>query len=131
MTTNKTHYLSNKELYYEIIVSKAKGDLTRKAQNMFILLVKRIHSKMSYQDPSVGEDALHTGYMRIFDNKIWMSFNEDKTRNSFAYFTEITKRALAQGFNQHYKLKGIPNDQPKPHVMSIERTNDGDGMINI
>jgi hypothetical protein len=33
----------------------------------------------------------------MFQN--WYNFNEDKSINAFAYFTEIFKRGLAKGWN--------------------------------
>lgn len=124
----KGQYISNKELYYEIIVSKAKGNLTRKSQQMFILMGERIHRKMTYKDPHIQEDTLSTAYMMVFDNKRWMNFDEDKTRNAFAYFTEIIKRGMAKGYNDHMKLKGVKEN---PVIFSIERSNDNQGLTNI
>jgi hypothetical protein len=40
----------------------------------------------------------------MFQN--WYNFNEDKSINAFAYFTEIFKRGLAKGWNDLYKKKG-------------------------
>jgi len=123
-----SYYLSNKELYCEIIISKAKGNLTKNAEGMFILLGAKLHKKMSYIDHHVGEDTLQQAYVQLFDNQKWMSFDENKTTNAFAYFTEIAKRAIALGYNKHYKVKGL---KEKPPIYSIQRSNDGLGIFNI
>ena len=100
----KKKYLSNKDLYCELIVSKAKGKLTRQAETMLILLAKNVIKKMYYNDPDDRLDCLQSAYLDVFAN--WYSFDENKGDNAFAYFTEIIKRGLAKGWNSRYKLKG-------------------------
>jgi hypothetical protein len=100
----KKKYLSNKDLYCELIVSKAKGKLTRQAETMLILLAKNVIKKMYYKDSDDKLDCLQTAYLSVFQN--WYNFDENKSDNAFSYFTEIIKRGLAQGWNKMYKLKG-------------------------
>jgi hypothetical protein len=101
------HYLSNKDLYCELIVSKAKGKLTREAEKMLILLTKNVIKKMYYNDYDDRLDCLQTAYLDVFAN--WYQFDEGKGDNAFSYFTEIIKRGLAKGWNSRYKLKGDPD----------------------
>lgn len=101
------NYLSNKDLYCELIVSKATGRLTRQAEKMLILLAKNVIKKMYYNDPDDKLDCLQTAYLDIFSN--WYQFDEGKGDNAFSYFTEIIKRGLAKGWNSRYKLKGDEN----------------------
>jgi hypothetical protein len=103
----KKKYLSNKDLYCELIVSKAKGKLTRQAETMLILLAKNVIKKMYYKDSDDKLDCLQTAYLSVFQN--WYQFDELKGDNAFSYFTEIIKRGLAQGWNKMYKLKGDPD----------------------
>jgi DNA-directed RNA polymerase specialized sigma24 family protein len=101
------HYLSNKDLYCELIVSKAKGGLTRQAEKMLILLTKNVIKKMYYNDADDKLDCLQTAYLDVFSN--WYQFDELKGDNAFAYFTEIIKRGLARGWNQQKRKKGDPD----------------------
>lgn len=103
----KKKYLSNKELYCELIVSKAKGKLTRSAEKMLILLAKNVIRKMYYADNDDRLDCLQSAYLDVFAN--WYNFDENKSDNSFAYFTEIIKRGLAKGWNQQKRKKGDEN----------------------
>jgi len=103
----KKKYLSNKDLYCELIVSKAKGKLTRQAETMLILLAKNVIKKMYYKDSDDKLDCLQTAYLNVFQN--WYNFDENKSDNSFSYFTEIIKRGLAQGWNQQKRKKGDPD----------------------
>jgi len=121
-------YLSNKELYYEVIVSKAQGRLTRKSEKMLELLAKRTIKKMRYWNVDDRFDCYQSGLLDMFDN--WYNFNEEKSKNAFAYFTEIFKRGMAKGFNELYKKKGS-NEDFTPQVFSLSSINDGQGMHNI
>ena len=91
-------YLSNKDLYKEIIISKAQGKLTRGAENMLMLLGKNVIKKFYYKDIDDKHDCLQNGYIQIFSN--WYNFDEEKGTNCFAYFTEIFKRGIAAGWKQ-------------------------------
>lgn len=121
------HYLSNNELYYEIIVSKAKGKLTRKAEKMLALLAERTIEKFSYTNDEDKFDCYQSGVLDLFDN--WYNFNEDKGRNSFAYYTEVFKRGVAKGLNKLYKKKGAKDEDIQ--VFSLSSMNEGKGMHNI
>jgi hypothetical protein len=120
-------YLNNKELYIEIIVSKAQGRLTRNAERMLELLAKKTIKKMRYWSNDDKLDCYQTGLLDMFEN--WYNFNEDKSTNAFAYFTEIFKRGLARGWNNLYKKKGDNEHQIK--LISINGANDGNGLHSI
>jgi hypothetical protein len=117
-------YLNNKDLYVEIIVSKAQGKLTRNAEKMLELLGKKTIKKMRYWSNDDKLDCYQSG---LLDN--WYNFNEDKSVNAFAYFTEVFKRGIAKGFNELYKKKGDNENQIK--LISIEGSNDGQGLHSI
>lgn len=97
----KKIYLNNKELYKEIIISKAMGRLTRQAENMLILLAKNVIKKFYYQRTEDKLDCYQHGLLMMF--KHWYSFDEIKSQNAFAYYTEVFKRGVAAGYNQLYK----------------------------
>jgi hypothetical protein len=120
-------YLNNKELYIEIIVSKAQGKLTRNAEKMLELLAKKTIKKMRYWSNDDKLDCYQSGLLDMFQN--WYNFNEDKSINAFAYFTEIFKRGLAKGWNDLYKKKGDNEHQIK--LISINSANDGNGLHSI
>ena len=121
------HYLNNKELYIEIIISKAQGRLTRNAEKMLEILAKKTIKKMRYYSNDDKLDCYQTGLLDMFEN--WYNFNEDKSTNAFAYFTEIFKRGLARGWNNLYKKKGDNEHQIK--LISINGANDGNGLHSI
>jgi DNA-directed RNA polymerase specialized sigma24 family protein len=104
MEVKKKKYLSNKDLYCEILVSKAKGRLTPRAAQMLMLLGKKLQSKMYYKNSDDKKDCLQEAMLSVF--KFWYNFDELKGDNAFAYFSEVIKRGLAQGWNKMYRLKG-------------------------
>lgn len=114
------HYLSNKDLYAEMIVSKAKGKLTRDAEKMLIVLAKNAIRKMRYKDDDDRLDCLQSAYLDLFQN--WYNFDELKGDNCFAYFTEIIKRGLAKGWNKMHKLKG--DDRNEIVLISLDGYDD-------
>lgn len=121
------YYLSNKELYCEIIVSKAQGRLTRPAQKMLELLAKKTIKRMRYWSNDDRNDCYQHGLLYLYQN--WYNFNEDKGTNAFAYYTEVFKRGIAFGWNVLYKKKGDNNHDIR--LISIESSNDGNGLHSI
>ncbi len=120
-------YLSNKDLYMEILVSKAQGRLTKSAEKMLELIGKRTIKKMKYRSNDDRLDCYQSGLLDMFQN--WYNFNEEKSVNAFAYFTEIFKRGLAKGFNSLNKKKGDSDSLIR--VISIEGSNDGNGLHSL
>jgi len=123
----KKIYLKNKDFLEEIVKSKKQGELTENAKEMLILLGNKCIKKMKYYNPIDREDCLQTGYLVMFSN--WHNFDENKSQNAFAYFTEVFKRAIAKGFNELNRKKGDLDNTIK-HV-SIQSSNDGEGIYNI
>lgn len=113
-------YLSNKDLYCEILVSKAMGKLTRPAEKMLILLGKNIIKKFYYANPDDKHDCLQNGYIQIFSN--WYSFDENKGDNAFAFYTEIFKRGAAAEWNKLHKLKG--DEEGLIKIISMDGTDE-------
>ena len=122
------NYLHNKDLYIEIVVSKAQGKLTRDAKQMLEILAIRTIKKMRYWSNDDKMDCYQSGLLDMFDN--WYNFNEEKSDgNAFAYFTEIFKRGMSKGMNQLRKKKGEKDE--KIIVISIESSNDSQGLHNF
>jgi len=120
-------YLHNKDLYMEIVYSKATGKLTNNSKSMLEILAKRTIKKMRYKNNDDKLDCYQSGLLDMFSN--WYNFNEEKSDNAFAYFTEIFKRGMARGYDDLYKKKGDGENQVR--LISIESSNDGRGLHSI
>jgi len=122
-------HINNKELYYEIVVSKARGKLTRRSVKMLEILgteaIKKMNKRFFTEDDKM--DCFQMGLLKMYQN--WYNFNQEKSENAFAYFTEIFKRALTEQFNVLYKKKGDPDNNIK--LISIQGSNDGQGLHSI
>ena len=120
-------YLNNKELYFEILVSKSQGKLTKKAEKMLELLGKETIKKMRYWSNDDKLDCYQSGLLDMYQN--WYNFNEEKSVNAFAYFTEVFKRGIAKGFNELHKKKG--DSENAIRLISLEGSNDGQGLHSL
>jgi hypothetical protein len=108
-------------------VSKAQGRLTKTAEQMLELLAKKTIKKMRYFNNDDKLDCFQSGLLDMFQN--WHNFNEDKSCNAFAYFTEVFKRGLAKGYNEIYKKKG--DNEHLIKLISIEGSNEGMGLHSL
>lgn len=97
-------YMTNKDLYVEIVISREMGRLTPEAARLLMLLGKNVVKKMYYRNPQDREDCLQEAMLNCF--RFWYNFDESKGTNAFAYFTEVIKRGLAKAWNNLHKTKG-------------------------
>lgn len=121
------HYLNNKDLYVEIIISKEIGKLTPRAEKMLMLLTEKIFQKFSYTDYRDRQDIKQTALLYVFKN--WYLFNENITTNAFAFYTEVIKRAAAQGYKDIYKKDYLTGEYYRP--INFSQLFQEDSEINI
>lgn len=123
------NYLSDRELVYEIIVSKGKGKLTKKAEKMLTLIAYNVIRKKdkSYRSYDDRMDCLQEGLCHLFIN--WKGFNELKYSAAMPYYVEIFKRGLACGLNAIQNRKSYTEDTVK--IISLTNCNNGKGLSNI
>ena len=122
------NYLDDDELFYEIVLSKGRGMLTKRAERMLILIGNNMIRKKNnmYKTDDDKNDCLQTGLLFMFQK--WMNFNEKKYRLALPYFSEIFKRGMATGYNE---LTNKKTNQDRIVMVSIDSCNDGDGFHNI
>lgn len=122
-------YLEDRDLYYQLVLSKGRGKLTRQAQEMLILIANNTIRKKerNYNNIDDRNDCIQQGLLHMFQN--WKNFNPKKYDTAFPYFTEIFKRGLADGINIINNKKNYNDD--KVVMISIDRANDGNGLHNI
>lgn len=124
----KKGYLNEDDFYYEIVLSKGKGILTRKAEMMIKLIGDNtiIKLKNRYKSDDDRDDCLQSGLLYMYLN--WNSFNEKRFKVAMPYFTEIFKRGTADGYN---KLLNKKSNQEGIMTISLDSCNDGEGFFNI
>lgn len=96
-------YIDKDDFYYELFISKGKGQLTKNAENMMIKIAFKMIKKFenNYVNKDDMNDCVQQGMMMMFLN--WDNFNSDKYDNPFPYFSEICKRGIADGLTQLYE----------------------------
>ena len=121
-------YIDDTEFFYEISISKGKGRLTKKAENMIIKIGEEMIKKFErkYKTPDDKYDCMQQGILMMLQN--WNLFNEKRYSSAFPYFSEICKRGIAGGLNVIYQKK---NNQDSPKMISLSHSNEGKGLHNI
>jgi hypothetical protein len=121
-------YLEDRELFYEIVLSKGKGQLTKKAERMLILIGNNVIKKKekSYRNIDDRNDCLNNGFFVMFKN--WNKFDEKRYKYALPYYSEIFKRAMALGLREIYNIK---SNKEKVTMISLDSSNDGHGFHNI
>lgn len=97
----KVNYLNNKDLLKEVAASKVRGEMTPKFAHMLQTLCKRYGSKGSYANYSYNEDM--QAYAMLSLCQSWKGFNEAKSKNPFAYYTQCIKSSFNQFLNYEKK----------------------------
>jgi len=96
-------YINETDFFYEIKISKGKGKLTKKAEDMMILIANEMIKKFQYVDYRNRYDCKQHGLLCMFLQ--WQKFDENRYDKAFPYFSELCKRGIAKCFTQ------IINDQ--------------------
>ena len=122
------NYLDDDDLYYEIVLSKGRGFLTKKAEKMLLLIGENIIRKKNnmYKTQDDKNDCLQTGLLFMFQK--WKNFNEKKYRLAFPYFSEVFKRGMACGYNELTQKK---TNRERIIMVSIDSSNDGEGFHDL
>lgn len=109
-------YINNKDFTAEIIRCKygllneetgyqhKAGELSPKAINYFMLLANRAIQKLSFSNPLDREDCIQSALLDLL--RYWQNFNEEKSNNAFAYFTQIAKNGYAKEYKKIHKHIG-------------------------
>ena len=99
------NYVNRKELYNEIIVSLDKKQLSPRALELLMKMVKECARVLRYKDPEDKKDCMSEATLDILN--YWNRFNPKKSDNAFSYYTQIIKNGLTKGFNKLYPQKSI------------------------
>lgn len=121
--TNQNHYVDNKQLYEAIIVykkevleasmeGKAKPPIPNYVGECILMIATRLSTKPNFVNYSYREEMISDGVENCicyFDN-----FDPSKTKNPFAYFTQIIyyaflRRILKEKKQLYIKHKTLEN----------------------
>lgn len=120
-------YLSNKEMFAEVIDCQEKGRISDRLGKMFLLLANKYSSKPNFSGYSYRDEMVSTGIVACCAavNK----FNPEKSQNPFAYFTQCIHTAFVQILNKERKHQEIRDkllveEDMNPSFGYIERHKD-------
>lgn len=128
----KQNPVNDTEFTYEILLSKGLGRLTKKCENIIVVLVENAIRKTQnkfYSDDDKN-DSIQASYEKILNK--WQGFNPEKSSSAFVYISEIHKRAIAEFMNFLHDRKGIKKeDNKKLKFISMNSSNNGQGLYNL
>lgn len=107
---NTSHYVDERNLRYEMLVSLNQGRLTRKMTEYIVLIVKRTHLKFRYKDLDDKYDCYSYALEAVLTR--WYNYDKEKYELVLPYLTEIAKRGFAFHWNniskhmKHISIEG-------------------------
>lgn len=100
---NGKQYVSNSELYPEMVKSKKQGKLTDSAIAMIILICKNLNKKLKYEDNEDRKDCI--GFAILDCLQYWDRFDPAIGKNPFAYFTSVASNGYAKAWRKLGKFQ--------------------------
>lgn len=98
-----SEYVSNSDLYQEMIESKKQGKLTEDAISMIVLICKNLSKKLKYEDDEDRKDCI--GFAVLDCLTYWDRFDPVKGKNPFAYFTSVASNGYAKAWRKLGKFQ--------------------------
>lgn len=96
------YYVDPKELREEVIKSRTADALTPRAVEMFQTMAREASKKLRYRDEEDRKDCIAFAMMDVV--RYWRSYNPEKSRDPFAYFTQMIKNGFAKGWRKLHPL---------------------------
>jgi len=103
MVEKKKYYLTNKELLLSIAESKKLGRMTDTLANQLMLLVARYAKRPNWIGYSWNTDMQASALVNLC--RVWASFNETKSSNPFAYYSQIIGNVFIQYLKHEKKAR--------------------------
>jgi len=91
-----------KELREEVLRSREKDALTPRAIEMFQTMAREASKKLRYRDEEDRKDCIAFAMMDVV--RYWRSYNPEKSKDPFAYFTQMIKNGFAKGWRKLHPL---------------------------
>ena len=98
-------YLSNKEMFEELIICQKKNVVSDKLGRMFMILATRYSTKPCFSGYSYRLELVNSGIVACV--AALHKFDPAKSENPFAYFTSINHNAFIQILNKEKRQQEI------------------------
>jgi len=101
-------YLSNKEMFTELMRCQEIGRVSDKLGKMYMILARRYASKPNFSGYSYKDEMISSGVVACVN--ALMKFNSERSDNPFAYYTSIVHNAFMQILNKEKKQQNIRDE---------------------
>jgi DNA-directed RNA polymerase specialized sigma subunit len=91
-------YLSNKQMYEELIRCQLAGKISDKLGKMFLLLSKHYATKPNFSGYTYKDEMISSGVLACC--VAFTKFDGNKSNNPFAYFTQCIHHSFLQVLNK-------------------------------
>ena len=98
-------YLSNKEMYEELVDCQIKDKVSDKLGKMFMILAKRYSTKPNFSGYSYRDEMISNGILACCS--ALHKFDAKRGNNPFAYYTSIVHNCFIQTLNKERKQQEI------------------------
>lgn len=129
MTDKKKNkdYLSNKEMYAEIVRCQEEAEISDKLGRMFMLLARNYATKPNFNGYSYVDEMISSGILACVN--AFMKFDPEKSNNPFSYFTRVIHNSFIYILNKERRSQEIRDVMLQENDMSpsssyIERHKD-------
>jgi len=103
--TKEKGYLSNKEMFEEVINCQKQNRVSDKLGRMFMILATRYASKPNFSGYSYRSELINSGIVGCV--AALHKFDSAKSENPFSYFTSINHNAFIQILNKEKRQQEI------------------------
>lgn len=100
-------YLSNKEMFAEVMQCQETGLVSNKLGKMYMLMATRYATKPNFSGYTYKDEMINAGVVSCC--AALNSFNSEKSVNTFAYFTAVIHNSFLQVLNKERKQQNIKN----------------------
>jgi hypothetical protein len=99
------NYIDPEEFRKEILLSKERDELTPRAVEMFQIMARETSKKLKYKNEEDRKDVIAFALMDVI--KYWRSYNPEKSKYPFAYYTQIIKNGFAKGWKKLHPIRDV------------------------
>lgn len=103
-------YLSNKEMYSEVIECQTTGKISEKLGRMFMILARRYATKPNFSGYSYKDEMISNGVMSCCAALHKFDPDRSDTPNPFSYYTSIIHNSFIQTLNKEKKQQEIRDE---------------------
>jgi hypothetical protein len=98
-------YVDREKFREEILKSKERDELTPEAVRMLMLMANEASKKLKYKNEEDRQDCIAFALLDVV--KYWRSYDPEKSRYPFAYYTQIIKNGFARGWNKLHPIRSV------------------------